>query len=273
MKHFFNEKLASSFGLDESIFLQNLYFLLKARLLAEKVDENLVVSITMSRTRIREFQRYFTDANIRRITKNLLSLNIIETTQKNKRVSNSLTYSFTLKGWLLMMALEKRCDREIFKKSIVNFDNTLLLKCTEHLLKTAEHLSELTDVLLISTELDAKLTDIIIEYRNLIERNRKIEKIKGPQKNEAALSEKFSALDFYEKNKISEIISTNSIFKRKVEKSFSNYENFCDKVIFPSVEKYGPSEVVEALKKTVGEFSNANSPVANFFMNLMELEF
>lgn len=270
--HFFNANLASTFGIEESIFLQNLYFLLKSRLLAEKVDNNLIVSITMSRTRIREFQEYFSDAVIRRITKNLLDLNIIETAQKNKRVSNSLTYSFTLKGWILMMALEKKCDRKIFNKSIVNFNNTLLSECTEHLLKIAEDLSKLTDVLLISAELDAKLADIIIEYRNLIERNRKIEKITEPVENEITLSEKFAAIDFYEQNKISEIISTNSIFKRKVEKSFSNYENFCNKVIFPSVQKYGPSEVVEALKKTVEEFSNTNSPVANFFMNLMELE-
>ncbi|MGL5935761.1 MAG: hypothetical protein ACRCZI_09070 [Cetobacterium sp.] len=268
MKHFFNENLASTIGISESIFLQNLYFLLKGRLLAEKADQDLVISITMSRTKIREFQKYFTDATIRRITKNLLNLNIIETVQKNKRVSNSLTYSFTLKGWLLMMALEKRCDREVFKKSIVNFDNTLLLECTQHLLKTAEHLSKSTDVLSISTELDAKLTDIIIEYRNLIERNRNIEKIKGPLKNEAA----FSAAHFYEENKISEIISENSIFKKKVEKSFNNHENFCDKVIFPAVEKYGSSKVLEALKKTAEGFLGINSPVAIFFMNLTELE-
>ncbi|MGL5744549.1 MAG: hypothetical protein ACRCXX_05300 [Cetobacterium sp.] len=266
--HFFNANLASTFGIEESIFLQNLYFLLKGRLLAENVDSNLIVSITMSRTRIREFQEYFSYAVIRRITKNLLDLNIIETVQKNKRVSNSLTYSFTLKGWILMMALEKKCDRKIFNKSIVNFNNTLLSECTEHLLKIAEDLSKLTDVLLISTELDAKLADIIIEYRNLIEKNRTIEKIKGSVDSEVSF---FDSLNFDIQNQVEEIISENSIFKKRVEKSFSTAKNFYNKVVLPTIEKYGYSKVLEALKKCVEEFLPSNSPVANFYTNLTKL--
>ncbi|MGL5191389.1 MAG: hypothetical protein ACRC7S_17240 [Cetobacterium sp.] len=268
--HFFNEKLAGQFGVYESLFLQNLYYILKQRLLSEKVDENLNPSITMSRTKILEHQEYFSDARIRRVRKNLLDLNIIETCQKHKRVSNSLTYSLTLKGWILMIALEKKSERKNIYKSLVNLTDPLLSKFIELLLIKAEVFAKLTEVRLISTELDAKLADIIIEYRNLIEKDRKIEKTAIDKK--IVFENEFSeTINPNFENKIEEIISGNSIFKKRVEKTFLDSQKFNEDVLLPMITKYGYLKVLKALKKTVEEFLPSNSPVANFYTNLTEL--
>ncbi|MGL4652675.1 hypothetical protein, partial [Cetobacterium sp.] len=81
----------------------------------------------------------------------------------------------------------------------------------------------------------------------------------------------FDSLNFDIENQVEEIISENSIFKKRVEKSFLTSKNFHDKVVLPTIEKYGYLKVLKALKKSVEEFLPDNSPVANFYTNLTEL--
>ena len=259
--HFFHEKLATEIGVNEAIFLQNIYYLCKNNLLKEKIDTNLNISITMSRANILEYQKYFSYATIRTITKKLISLNLIEVNQLYKSTTNSLSYSLTPKGWTIMFSLEKIGERKKIELTSANFESIPLLKFTEQLLKKAKGVFNLTDLLSNSGEDLLKLTDIIIEYRNLIERDRNIEKM------ESQNTENFQQYFF----EIEESISQNLVLKKRIEKTFEDVKNYMSAIIVPAIEKFGILKVVEAIKKTVSEFLPSYSPVFDFYANIYRL--
>lgn len=241
--HFFHEKLATQIGINESIFLQNIYYLCKNNLLKEKIDINLNISVTMSRANILECQEYFSYATIRNITKKLLQLNLIEIDQIHKSVTNSLT----TKGWLIMFFLEKNSERKKIESASAKFEYIPLLKFTEQLLK------ETKGVL--------NLTDIIIEYRNLIESNRNIE-------NMAPINLEDSQIYLSE---IEDILSKNLVLKNRIEKTFKSIQNYMDKIILPAITKFGGLKVIQAIKKTISEFLPSSSPVFNFYENVEKI--
>ncbi|WP_432205642.1 hypothetical protein ACQ9ZF_12515 (plasmid) [Cetobacterium somerae] len=255
--HFFHENLAAEIGLHEAIFLQNIYYLCKQSLLKEKIKENSKISITMSRGKILEYQKYFCYTRIRRTTQKLVKLNLMEITQDNLN-TNSLSYALTLKGWITMFFLEKKSELKKIATVSAQFSNTHLSDFTNHLLIWTKDVSNLTDVLFKMTGVVFKRTDIYIENRNLIEINRKIEKM-ADENSENFLDE------------IDSIILENSILKKRIEKSFENTKNYKNKIIVPAIEKYGISKVVKALKNTSEQFLPHSSPVGNFYSNLSEL--
>lgn len=259
--HFFHEKLAIEIGISDAIFLQNIYYLCKNNLLKEKIDKNLNISITMSRTNILEYQKYFSTSTIRNITKRLIKSNLIEVDQIHKSVSNSLSYSITPKGWAIMFFLEKSGERRKIESAISNFDREDLLKFVEQLLKISRNVSDISDLLSNSGEELPKLADIIIEYRNLIEDNKKIEKKES--KNSEDLKK-----HFYE---IENMISQNLVLKKRIEKTFENVKTYVSKIIAPAIEKFGILKVIEVVKETVSDFLPSYSPVFNFYANLERL--
>lgn len=259
--HFFHEKLAAKIGINESIFLQNIYYLCKNNLLKEKIDKNLNISITMSRSNILEYQEYFSYATIRSITKKLINLNLIEVDQIHKSVSNSLSYSLTPKGWSIMFFLEKPGERKKIETASAKFNNTHLSIFIKELLKTAKDVLNLTDLLSNSGEDLLKLADIIIEYRNLIERDRNIEKMES--ENIEKFQQYFSEIE--------ESISQNLVLKKRIEKTFEDVKNYMSEIIIPAIKKYGILKVVEAIKKTVSEFLPSYSPVFDFYANIYRL--
>ncbi|MDX8337338.1 hypothetical protein [Candidatus Cetobacterium colombiensis] len=254
--HFFHDNLAVKIGLHEAIFLQNLYYLCKQNLLKERIEENSKISVTMSRTKILEYQEYFCQTKIRRMTKKLIDLNLMEVT---KFKTNILSYSLTLKGWVTMFFLEKESELKKIETTSAQFSNTHLSDFTNHLLILTKGVSNLTDVLFKMTELVFKRTDIYIEDRNLIEINRKIEKMDSENLQ--------NFLD-----EIDTIILENSILKKRIEKTFENIKNYQTQIIIPAIEKYGSLNVLKALKKTSEQFLPHNSPVGNFYWNLGELD-
>lgn len=259
--HFFHEKLATKIGINEAIFLQNIYYLCKNNLLKEKIDKNHNISITMSRTNILEYQEYFSYTTIRSITKKLIALNLIKVDQIHKSVSNSLSYSLTPKGWSVMFFLEKLGERKKIETASAKFNNTHLAIFTKDLLKRSEDVLNLTDLLSNSGEDLSKLADIIIEYRNLIERDRNIEKMSA--ENIENFQQYFSEIE--------ESISQNLILKKRIEKTFEDVKNYMSEIIIPAIEKYGILKVVEAIKKTVSEFLPSYSPVFDFYANIYRL--
>ncbi|MDX8337478.1 hypothetical protein [Candidatus Cetobacterium colombiensis] len=253
--HFFHDDLAKKIGVDEAIFLQNLYYLCKQNLLKEKIEENSKISITMSRTKILEYQGYFSYAAVRRISQRLIELNLLETTQDK----TSLSYSLTLNGWITMLFLDKESELKKIATASAKFSNTHLSNFINHLLILANDVSNLTEVLLKSTEVVSKSADIIyIENRNLIEQNRKIEKMDSENLK--------NFLD-----EIHTIILENCILKKRIEKSFENIKNYQTQIIIPAIEKYGSLNVLKALKNTSEQFLPHSSPVGNFYSNLSEL--
>ena len=259
--HFFHEKLATQIGINESIFLQNIYYLCKNNLLKEKIDINLNISVTMSRANILEYQEYFSYATIRNITKKLLQLNLIEIDQIHKSVTNSLSYSLTTKGWLIMFFLEKNSERKKIESASAKFEYIPLLKFTEQLLKETKGVLNLTDLLSNSKGDLFKLADIIIEYRNLIESNRNIE-------NTAPINLEDSQIYLSE---IEEILSKNLVLKNRIEKTFKSIQNYMDKIILPAITKFGGLKVIQAIKKTISEFFPSSSPVFNFYENVEKI--
>jgi len=259
--HFFHEKLAVEIGISDAVFLQNIYYLCKNNLLKEKIDKNLNISITMSRSNILKYQEYFSYATIRSITKKLINLNLIEVDQIHRSVSNSLSYSLTPKGWSIMFFLEKPGERKKIERASAKFSNTYLSIFTKELLKKTKDVSDLTDLLSNSGEDLSKLADIIIEYRNLIERDRNIEKM------ESQNTENFQQYFF----EIEESISQNLVLKKRIEKTFEDVKNYMSTIIVPAIEKFGILKVVEAIKKTVSEFLPSYSPVFDFYANIHRL--
>lgn len=259
--HFFHEKLAIEIGINEAIFLQNLYYLCKKNLLKEKIDKNFNISVTMSRASILEYQEYFSYTTIRRITKNLINFNLIEVNQLHKSVTNSLSYSLTPKAWMIMFALEKTGERKKIDSASAKFNNVFLLNFTEQLLKKSKGVLNITDLLSNPQEDLLRLADIIIEYRNLIEHNITIEE---RESNDIENFQKY----FYE---IEENISQNLILKKRIEKTFENINNYMIHIIVPAIKKFGILKVIEAVKNTVSEFLPTHSPVFYFYANLEKL--
>ncbi|MGL5575972.1 hypothetical protein, partial [Cetobacterium sp.] len=103
--------------------------------------------------------------------------------------------------------------------------------------------------------------DIIIEYRNLIERDRNIEKMSA--ENIENFQQYFSEIE--------ESISQNLILKKRIEKTFEDVKNYMSEIIIPAIEKYGILKVVEAIKKTISEFLPSYSPVFDFYANIYRL--
>lgn len=265
--HFFNANLAGKIGINESIFLQNIYYLSKKRVIFDKdIDDELWLK--MSSTKIQEFQPYFSRAEIRTLIKNLMKHDLLVKNQKIQRATNTSSYALTYRGWVLMLSLEKKNELKKIKENLVDLNDAPWSYLLQHLLKDANELVKSTNPWLILTKDCTDLTNIIIEYRNLIEKNRTIEKIKGEVDSEVSF---FDSLNFDIQNQVEEIISENSIFKKRVEKSFSTAKNFYNKVVLPTIEKYGYLKVLKALKKSVEEFLPSNSPVANFYTNLTKL--
>lgn len=265
--HFFNENLALKIGINESIFLQNIYYLSKKRKIFDKNIDN-ELWLKMSSTKIQEFQPYFSRAEIRTLIKNLIKHDLLIKNQNNKKVTNTSSYALTYRGWILMLSLEKKIELKKIKENLVNLDDASWSYLFEHLLKDANELAKSTNPWFILTKDCTDLANIIIEYRNLIEKNKIIEKIK---ENDDPEIDFFDSLNFDIENQVEEIISENSIFKKRVEKSFLTSKNFHDKVVLPTIEKYGYLKVLKALKKSVEEFLPNNSPVANFYTNLTKL--
>ena len=259
--HFFHEKLAVEIGISDAVFLQNIYYLCKNNLLKEKIDKNLNISITMSRSNILEYQEYFSYATIRSITKKLINLNLIEVDQIHKSVSNSLSYSLTPKGWSIMFFLEKPGERKKIETASAKFNNPHLSIFTKEVLKMTKDVLDLTDLLSNSGEDLLKLADIIIEYRNLIERDRKIEKMES--ENTENFQQYFSEIE--------ESISQNLVLKKRIEKTFEDVKNYMSAIIIPAIKKFGILKVVEAIKKTVSEFLPSYSPVSDFYANIYRL--
>ncbi|MGL4802061.1 MAG: hypothetical protein ACRC18_07320 [Cetobacterium sp.] len=259
--HFFHEKLAVEIGINDAVFLQNIYYLCKNNLLKEKIDKNLNISITMSRTNILEYQKYFSTSTIRNITKRLIKFNLIEVDQINKSVSNSLSYSLTPKGWSVMFFLEKPGERRKIEATVSTFDKEELFKFVKQVLKKTENVSCLPDLLSTSWDDMPKLTDIIIEYRNLIESDRNIEIM--DLKN----SKDFKK-HFYE---IENMISQNIILKNRIEKTFEDVKNYINRIIVPAIKKFGILKVLKVVKETVSGFLPTYSPVFNFYANLERL--
>lgn len=260
--HFFHEKLAIEIGINEAIFLQNLYYLCKKNLLKEKIDKNFNISVTMSRASILEYQEYFSYTTIRRITKNLVDRKLIEIDQLHKSTNNSLSYSLTPKAWIIMFSLEKPKERKKIEAASAQFSNPLLLYFTKRLLEKTRDVSIFTNLLSILQEDLLKSADIIIEYRTYIENRKNIEKMES-EKN----VENFQKY-YYE---IEDNISKNLILKKRIEKTFENIENYMTRIIIPAVEKFGVLNVIKAIKKTVSEFLPSYSPVFYFYANLEEL--
>ncbi|MDX8337456.1 hypothetical protein [Candidatus Cetobacterium colombiensis] len=255
--HFFHKNLAIEIGVDEAIFLQNIYYLCKSNLLNEKLDTNSKISATLSRKKILEYQSYFSYTAVRRITQKLINLNLMEVTQDSVS-TNSLSYVLTLKGWITMLFLEKNSELKKIEMASAKFSNTHLSYFINQLLISAKDVSNLADVLLKSTEVVSKSADIYINNINLIERNIKIEKI-ADENSENILDE------------IDSIILKNSILKKRIEKSFENTKNYKNKIIVPAIEKYGISKVIKALRNTSEQFLPHSSPVGNFYLNLNKL--
>lgn len=267
--HFFNENLAFRIGKNESIFLQNLYYICKKKIVCDN-GSNENIWIKMSYTKIQEFQPYFTRSEIRTLLKNLLENGLLVKSQTDKRVSNTMSYSLTYRCWVLMLSQEKKYELKKLEKDLAKCNEGVLSFLLKTMLNDANVLAKSNNPWSILTEDCKELANIIIEYRTFIEKDRNIEKT--GDKNISDEKTFVNYFDPYIENKIIEIISENSTFKRKVEKTFNNYENFCNKVVFPAIEKHGSSEVLEALKKSVEGFLGHNSPVATFFMNLNVLE-
>ncbi|MGL5988210.1 hypothetical protein [Cetobacterium sp.] len=120
--HFFNENLALKIGINESIFLQNIYYLSKKRIIFDKNIDN-ELWLKMSSTKIQEFQPYFSRSEIRTLIKNLVKNDLLIKNQNNKRVTNTMSYALTYRGWILMLSLEKKSELKKIKENLVNLDN------------------------------------------------------------------------------------------------------------------------------------------------------
>ncbi|UPO99035.1 hypothetical protein MKD34_13980 (plasmid) [Cetobacterium somerae] len=160
-----------------------------------------------------------------------------------------------------MFFLEKLGERKKIETASDKFNNTHLSIFTKGLLKTAKDVLNLTDLLSNSGEDLSKLADIIIEYRNLIERDRNIEKMSA--ENIENFQQYFSEIE--------DSISQNLILKKRIEKTFEDVKNYMSEIIIPAIEKYGILKVVEAIKKTVSEFLPSYSPVFYFYANIYRL--
>lgn len=160
-----------------------------------------------------------------------------------------------------MFFLEKPGERRKIETVSAKFNNTHLSIFTKELLKIAKDVLDLIDLLSNSGEDLLKLADIIIEYRNLIERDRNIEKMSA--ENIENFQQYFSEIE--------ESISQNLILKKRIEKTFEDVKNYMSEIIIPAIEKFGILKVVEAVKKTVSEFLPSYSPVFDFYANIYRL--
>lgn len=258
--HYFHEDLAREVGINEAIFLQNVYYLSKKKLIKETINNTLDVWVIMSGTTIKKYQGYFTASQIKTFTKNLIESDLLKKEQRCLHGNNSLSYTLTDRAWIIMLYLEKKCERKKFQNSLVEFNQCFWSNIFELWLKEVDYLSNSMDPWLILTKHKQELANIIIEYRTLIEQNRKIEKM--PYENlENSIEE------------IETIISKNLVLKKRIEKTFKEVENYLNEIIIPAIEKYGGLKVVKAFEKMSEEFLPASSPVSNFYVNISELNF
>ncbi|MGL5595557.1 hypothetical protein [Cetobacterium sp.] len=160
-----------------------------------------------------------------------------------------------------MFFLEKLGERKKIETASAKFNNIHLSIFTKDLLKRSEDVLNLTDLLSNSGEDLSKLANIIIEYRNLIERDRNIEKMSA--ENIENFQQYFSEIE--------ESISQNLVLKKRIEKTFEDVKNYMSAIIVPAIEKYGILKVVEAIKKTISEFLPSYSPVSDFYANIYRL--
>lgn len=261
--HFFDERVAQLIGVNESIFLQNLYYLAKKNLFDSKFDGDKIW-IKISTTKIIEIQPYFSRSTIRTVVKNLIEKDLLITTQQDKNTSlNTLSYALTSKSWALMLFCESKHTRDVIRSKIQVLEPLTLSHLANHWLKLAELLSESTNPLLNLAKLWSDLANIIIDNRYLID-NRIIKKIN---------KEVIKSLDEdYELNReIDILILENSTFERRILKTFVKVKTFKSEIIYPTIEKYGTSEALIALKKTSDEFLQHKSPVAEFYKNLRQI--
>ncbi len=287
--HFFNDILATKVGIHEAIFLQNLYFLLKRRVLEFSVEPNKDLWIKLSSTRLQEFQPYFTRSQLRTIVKNLTNVNFVESTKRHLDYSsNVFSYTLTAKGWAFMIFLDTYESQEKLKEVAKTVENQSWGKNLELWLFLAKSLAKLDNPWLKLNKDWQLLANIYIEDRyliNNIDLNNNILNIldsdtdsnkKDNQNNKINISksgdEDFSSdVSTSIENKSSFELEVNRIFensyefKRKVLKTFEAIENFKEKVLYPSVEKYSYSNVIKALKKVAENFFGYMSPVAEFF--------
>lgn len=257
--HFFDERLATHLGVNEAIFMQNLYYLSKKELLAETLVLKKEIWINISNTKIQELQPYFTRSTIRTITSRLIKFKFLEKKQLNKKQTNTLSYSLTDKAWIIMFSLENKENRKNLKKSIQKLECLDWLNLASSWLKSANDWLKLTNHWSNLTKDWLELTNIIIDNRFLIDINRK---------NYFETTFENEKLDV----EIDMIINKNKIFEKRITKTFSEVSNFKNNILYDAVQKYGVSDVLKALEKTSETFLQHNSPVALFFANLTELQ-
>lgn len=124
-KHHFSVELATIYGLEEAVFLSNLFFWSGNNLLTNRNVEKGKVWIKLSRAKIQEYHPYFSTGIIRSITKKLKEHDLIETT----RGKNYLSYTLTSKGWLYCLELieqdEKRTKVKMKLQNIRRIDSPI----------------------------------------------------------------------------------------------------------------------------------------------------
>ena len=118
--HYFHEDLAKEIGINEAIFLQNVYYLSKKKLVKETINNTLDVWIIMSGTTIKKYQGYFTASQIKTFTKNLIESDLLKKEQRCLHGNNSLSYTLTDRGWIVMLYLEKNVNGKNFKIVYLN---------------------------------------------------------------------------------------------------------------------------------------------------------
>lgn len=253
--HFFHEKLAAKIGINEAIFLQNIYYLCKNSLLKDKPEKFLDIWISLSSSTIEKYQPYFTRSITRTLTKNLIEMNLLKKCQRNSKGDKTLSYSLTDRGWILMLSLENKANLTKFKTSLGEFDQPYWLNIINLWLNTISLWSNSLEPWPILIKSEEDLANIIIEYRN-IENNRIIEKKDN------------NKIDF---EQINQLISENLVFKKSIEKNFMSIRNYFNTIIFPAMQKFGDLKVLKALKKTISESFGVFSPVFTLYANIDEL--
>ncbi|MGL5356695.1 MAG: hypothetical protein ACRDAQ_09190 [Cetobacterium sp.] len=266
--HFFDEHLAEKIGINESIFLQNLYYLSKKNLIQEhKTFNEEDIWVTMSTSTIQNFQPYFTRSIIRTIIKKLEERDLIVKHQFEKRMTNTFSYTLTDRAWILMLTIDKKSDIKKLTASCAENSHAQWRNALSNWLNHSEQLAKIANLWLILAVDMQNLANIYIDNRNLIESNRNIEfsDLEKNEKKDSSYTGEFN-------EEIHEILVSNNDFKRRVEKTFLGIDKFRDEIIIPSIERNGYLKSIEALKKAVERHLPHISPVANFRTYLMELK-
>ncbi len=297
--HYFHENLAVAIGLSEAVFIQNLYYLLKRRLLEIGFDQNKNLWVKLSSTRLSEFQPYFTRSQLRTIVRNLLVLGVVQNEKKHLQYnSNTLSYTLTTKGWAYMIYLDSFENQEKLKEVILKCKHQSWSKQGELWLFLAKTLA-ISDRPWLNLAKDwSNLANIYIEDRYLIDNientknilklldsstfiNKKYEKNidgddkvsnscndKGSEDIESEGLNKFQILDLENL----ESIKTKNSFEMAVNKIFEKNLEFKRKVLksFEGIENFKAKVLYPSVEKTsYSDVLKALKKVAENFFGYM----